>query len=166
MNKTTKIIAIVLSVITTTAVVAGASYAFEGAGFAKKWHRMDPEKMAEKLEKMDPEKREAVQARIAEMKEKHEAMQKTFENNDYEAWLALQSDCPKGEKMREAITEENFEQFAQIHLLKQAGDYEEAKEIWKELGLEGFIKTHKKGFKGCGMKNEFKKCGEECPFKK
>ncbi len=171
MNKTTKIIAILLSVLTTTAVVAGATYAYQGGGFAKKWHRMDSNKMAEKLEKMDPEKREAVEARIAEMKEKREAMDEVFENGTYEDWLAVQSECPYGKKMNEMITEENFEQFAEMHLLKQAGDYAGAKEIWKELGLEDYRKGHKKGFgkgmKGkCGMENGAKRCGGECPFKK
>lgn len=65
--------------------------------------------------------------------ERHTAMVEAFENNDYNAWLELTGDKPVSEK----ITEENFSRFVEMHNLMKTGDFEGAKELRDELGLEG-----------------------------
>lgn len=64
--------------------------------------------------------------------ERHEAMQKAFENNDYNAWKEQMNG--RG-RVSEVINEENFAKFAEAHRLAEEGKYEEADQIRKELGL-------------------------------
>lgn len=75
-----------------------------------------------------------------EMTERREAMNKIFENNDYEAWKDLMEE--KIGKMGEQINEETFSQMAEIHSLMQQGEYEQARELKQELGFSfgGFNK--------------------------
>ncbi|MFH0840920.1 MAG: hypothetical protein V1865_03010 [bacterium] len=84
--------------------------------------------------------------------ERHIAMQTAFENNDYDAWKELMTQqqnemAQAHQKMIEAITEENFAQFAEMHQLMMDGDYEGAKAISDELGLPGW---QGKGFRKMG----------------
>jgi len=65
-----------------------------------------------------------------------EAMHQTFENNDYDAWVGLVSENPRGQNILEQVNEDNFERFAEAHMLMFEG-----KEILDELGIE----HHKKG---------------------
>jgi hypothetical protein len=68
---------------------------------------------------------------------RHSAIQVAFENNDYDAWLALMKDVPG--RVTEVITKDNFSQFAQVHRLMREGKFEEAKTLRKSLGLgQGF----------------------------
>jgi hypothetical protein len=64
--------------------------------------------------------------------ERHTAMEKAFETNDYEAWKSLMTN--KG-KVTEIITKDNFAKFAQAHELAKKGDMAGAKKIRQELGL-------------------------------
>jgi len=80
--------------------------------------------------------------------EEHQAVEEAIANNDYEAWLAA---VGEENKLIEIITEENFPLLVEIYNLKQEGKYEEAREIWQELGIEKAGKkgdTHYKGHKG------------------
>jgi hypothetical protein len=79
-----------------------------------------------------------------EMQSHHTAMQAVFESGDYEAWKALveerHANRPEGApelkvNMLDIITAENFDQFAQMHALMQAGDRDGAEAIAEELGL-------------------------------
>lgn len=63
--------------------------------------------------------------------ERHEAMEKAFEGNDYNAWKNLMGD--KG--ATRVVTAENFSKFAQMHELREAGKIDEANAIRAELGL-------------------------------
>lgn len=54
-----------------------------------------------------------------------------LQNNDYNAWKEAMGDHPMAEK----ITEENFEQFAEMHKLMQEGKTDEANQIREELGF-------------------------------
>lgn len=78
--------------------------------------------------------------------EKHEAMEKALENNDYNAWKELTQG--KG-RASQAITESNFAKFAEAHKLTEEGKYAEADAIRQELGLG---MGHGMGF-GQGMKH-------------
>lgn len=64
--------------------------------------------------------------------ERHEAMEKTFESNDYNAWKMLMQG--RG-RVTEVVTEKNFAQFAKAHQLAEDGKLAEAKHIRDELGL-------------------------------
>jgi hypothetical protein len=64
--------------------------------------------------------------------QRYEAMQKAFENNDYNAWKDLMDG--KGE-VSQVINEGNFSRFSEMHRLMAEGKYDEANQIRKELGL-------------------------------
>lgn len=64
--------------------------------------------------------------------ERHEAMEKAFENNDYDAWKELMGD--RG-RVTQVITAENFSRFSEAHRLMEEGRIEEARQIRAELGL-------------------------------
>jgi len=64
--------------------------------------------------------------------ERHDAITKAFETNDYEAWAELMAD--KG-RITQLINADNFSRFAEIHSLVLSGDIEEANKIKAELGL-------------------------------
>lgn len=65
--------------------------------------------------------------------DRHVAMEKAFDNNDYEAWKNLMSG--KGQVTR-VINKDNFKQFAEAHKLAEQGKYSEADTIRQNLGLK------------------------------
>ena len=86
----------------------------------------------------------------------HQAWQEAIEQGDYEVWKELVDSKPR---ITDVITEDNFDQFVQMHQLKQDGDIEGAKVIAEELGLPMQKKAFKKGFRmGHRMGNG------DCPF--
>lgn len=64
--------------------------------------------------------------------ERHDQMEKAFENNDYNAWKNLMSG--RG-RVSEVVNEGNFNRFAEAHRLMEEGKTDEAKNIRQELGL-------------------------------
>lgn len=64
--------------------------------------------------------------------ERHEAMERAFENNDYNAWKNLMQN--RG-RVTQIINEGNFARFAEAHELAEQGRLEEARQIRQELGL-------------------------------
>ncbi|MFZ2226789.1 MAG: hypothetical protein WA064_04385 [Candidatus Moraniibacteriota bacterium] len=64
--------------------------------------------------------------------ERHTAMQKAFENNDYEAWKDLMAGRGRATQV---INADNFAKFAKAHKLALEGKTEEAQKIRAELGL-------------------------------
>lgn len=64
--------------------------------------------------------------------ERHQEMEKAFENNDYQAWKNLMQG--KG-RVIEVVNEDNFNQFAEAHRLAEEGKIDEARQIRQELGL-------------------------------
>ena len=64
--------------------------------------------------------------------EKHEAMIKAFENNDYNAWKNLRQG---NGRITQVINEGNFARFAEMRRLMLDGKTEEANQIRAELGL-------------------------------
>jgi len=64
--------------------------------------------------------------------ERHEAMEKAFDNKDYNAWKSLMQG--KG-RVTQVINEGNFTKFAQAHKLAEQGKTAEAAKIRQELGL-------------------------------
>jgi len=64
--------------------------------------------------------------------ERHEAMQKAFDNKDYNAWNELMQG--RG-KVTQVVNKDNFAKFAEAHLLALQGKSAEAQKIRQELGL-------------------------------
>lgn len=64
--------------------------------------------------------------------QRHEAMEKAFEENDYAAWKEMMQG--RG-RVTQLVTEENFATFAQAHQLAKEGKITEADALRKELGL-------------------------------
>ncbi len=64
--------------------------------------------------------------------ERHTAMEKAFETNDYNAWKNLMQN--RG-RVTQIINEKNFAKFAEAHRLAEAGKLQEAAKIRLELGL-------------------------------
>jgi hypothetical protein len=80
--------------------------------------------------------------------ERHSAMQKALETNDYNAWKTLMEG--KG-RVTEVINQDNFAKFAEAYKLALKGDMAGAEKIRQELGLnqgQGM-----KGGLGKGMNN-------------
>jgi hypothetical protein len=64
--------------------------------------------------------------------ERHEAMEKAFENKDFSQWLTLMQG--KG-RVTQVINKDNFAKFAEAHELAEDGKLVEANQIRTELGL-------------------------------
>ena len=64
--------------------------------------------------------------------ERHSAMTKAFEENDYNAWKELMAG--RG-RVTQVINENNFSRFVEAHNLALAGKKDEANKIRTELGL-------------------------------
>ena len=64
--------------------------------------------------------------------ERHEQMEKAFENNDYNAWKNLMNG--KG-RVSKVVNEGNFNRFSEAHKLTEEGKVDEANKIRQELGL-------------------------------
>jgi hypothetical protein len=84
----------------------------------------------------------------------HEEMELAIAGG-YSAFLELMESHPHGEQMLEVISEENFDVFVQMHEARSSGDYETAKTLADELGLERpegkFGKgMHRQGNRGVG----------------
>ncbi len=82
--------------------------------------------------------------------ERHTAMTKAFETNDYQTWKELMGDR-KG-RMVELVNEENFPKFVEARKLALEGKFEEAKALRAELGLgDGQGKKDGSGYGKKGM---------------
>lgn len=65
--------------------------------------------------------------------DRHEAVEESFENNDYEAW----SELMEGKDATRFVDEDNFDTFAEMHEAMEEGDTERAQELRQGLGLHG-----------------------------
>ncbi len=63
--------------------------------------------------------------------ERHAAMQKALQDRNYQAWLSLVGDRPITQK----INRENFNKFVEAWRLAQRGEFEQARILRQELGL-------------------------------
>jgi len=64
--------------------------------------------------------------------ERHTAMEKALETNDYNAWVTLMQG--KG-RATQVVNKDNFAKFAEAHKLALKGDLAGAQKIRQELGL-------------------------------
>ena len=91
--------------------------------------------------------------------ERHEQMEKAFENNDYEAWEKLMEG--RG-RVTQVVNQDNFAKFAESHRLAEQGQVEEAKKIKQDLGLG--MKNGEGKNKGNGMGKNKGNRGSNCPY--
>ena len=66
-----------------------------------------------------------------EFAERHNQIQAAIESGDYEAWKAAMEGLERKGPFVNKITEENFAEFTEIHMLKMDGKFEEAKKAWQ-----------------------------------
>ncbi|OGH11727.1 MAG: hypothetical protein A3B38_03170 [Candidatus Levybacteria bacterium RIFCSPLOWO2_01_FULL_36_13] len=64
--------------------------------------------------------------------ERHEAMEKAFENKDYNVWKNLMQN--RG-RITQVINKDNFAKLAEAHRLAEQGKIQEANQIRQSLGL-------------------------------
>jgi hypothetical protein len=64
--------------------------------------------------------------------ERHTAMEKAFENKDYNAWKTLMAGRGRATQV---VNAQNFAKFAEAHELAEQGKIAEANKIRTELGL-------------------------------
>ena len=64
--------------------------------------------------------------------ERHEAMERAFETNDYNAWKTLMNG--RG-RVTQVVNAQNFARFTQAHELSEQGKLQEAAQVRQELGL-------------------------------
>lgn len=78
----------------------------------------------------------------------NEDIRAAIEANDYEAFVTAAGDLP----MFKTITADNFDRFVEAHNLRQAGDFEGARDIMDELGIKGPSMGVGRGFGDCHQK--------------
>jgi len=90
--------------------------------------------------------------RAAHMQEMKEQMDQVFEDEDYDAWVALHEDKPMFEESSDLLTQDNFQKMVEAHKLMDAGDFEDAGALREEMGFpqRGPGKGFGKGFGGEG----------------
>lgn len=64
--------------------------------------------------------------------ERHDAMEKAFDSNDFTAWQKLMTG--RG-RVTQVVNKDNFAKFAEIHKLTEEGKTAEAQKLRAELGL-------------------------------
>jgi len=124
----TKYLAAAVGVIATTAIVAGATYAYQG----------------------DDKSNDKFRGKNFNT-EQHEAIIEAIDNKDYVTWKELMGDNPITEK----INEDNFDKFVEARRLMLEGQYEEAKALREELGLQQGGRGFKNGMDGMRRGKKF-----------
>lgn len=71
--------------------------------------------------------------------ERHEAIEKAFETNDYDAWYSIMSENERNSRVTSIVNKENFNIFVKAHEAGENGDYETASKLRTELGLNNGI---------------------------
>ncbi|MFA5211169.1 MAG: hypothetical protein WC414_01525 [Patescibacteria group bacterium] len=80
-------------------------------------------------------------------REQIEKVQEAIQNQDYDAWITAEG---SDSKIAEKITKENFSRFIEMHELLKNKNFDEAKIIAEELGIDF---GHKKPERLDGIKN-------------
>jgi len=121
-------------------LVVGSAIAFGGFGSQAARDAMESGNYAAWKEAMTSA---LTEKRFNQMRERHSQMQEkraeieTAMQQGYQAWKEVAEKSPRGERLADVITEENFDRFVEMHNLMKSGEHDAAKEIAKELGIEG-----------------------------
>lgn len=115
---------------------------------------LETERCQTRINEMTADKFNSMAEKKLEYINHMETMRNAMDSGDYNTWKAALENSPRGKKMLEIVTEENFDKLVESHKLMQAGDYEGAKAIKNELGLQkGLMKeTSQRGEMRGGMK--------------
>lgn len=107
--------------------------AFEEARELKKAGDFDRARDVLMSAHIDEEVMEQLREAMKERRQDHDiAIKAAIEAKDYESFKAATSDSPLGEIIDSRA---EFDRFVEAHTLMETGDQDEAKEIFKELGL-------------------------------
>lgn len=111
---------------------------YEGymAALEESWQAYKAEVTEDKFNEIVQRHNEMSQ-KMAEMQEAREKVQQDLENKDYNAWKEAIGNSPCEAKLAEVITKENFDTFVEMHNAMQSGDFDKAKQLAEELGIEG-----------------------------
>lgn len=71
----------------------------------------------------------------AGMDSKREAVEKALEAGDYKAWKAAVDSFGKGRNISEMVSEEEFSTLVGIYKARESGDFETARSLMEESGL-------------------------------
>jgi hypothetical protein len=74
------------------------------------------------------------------VQKQHDAVEQAMADDDYDAWLEAIQDTPASDRLTSVVNEGNFETYVQLHEAVQDNDWETARELQSELGLEPFQK--------------------------
>ena len=88
--------------------------------------------------------------------EQHEKIVEVMKAGDYDAWVALLSECGQNTEALEKINKDNFPKFVEAFNLRQQGLLKmlEAREILEELGIDKMGKRgNKSGRRGNGNRD-------------
>jgi hypothetical protein len=75
--------------------------------------------------------------KMTEMNKNREALNTALENGDYESWKTAMENL-ENPRITELITEENFDIYVKLHEAQISGDFETAKQLSEELGIENY----------------------------
>ena len=73
---------------------------------------------------------------MAAMQETRDAIHNALESGDYDAWHAAVISLDPVPELAEKITQENFDTYVKLHDAKEGKDWETAKGLAEELGLD------------------------------
>jgi hypothetical protein len=76
------------------------------------------------------------ESQMAAMQETRDAIHDALESGDYDAWYAAVITLEPVPDLAEKITRENFDTYVRLHEAKEGKDWETAKGLAEELGLE------------------------------
>jgi len=74
--------------------------------------------------------------RRAEMEAQMTKIQAAIDTGDYTAWKEAVGDTGPESRFAEVVTADNFATYVEMHAAMQSGDFEQAKTLAKELGLD------------------------------
>ncbi|OIO63900.1 hypothetical protein AUJ83_00490 [Candidatus Woesearchaeota archaeon CG1_02_33_12] len=129
--------------------LAGSVFAFSGRGFGNEetrqaiesgdyetWKEAMTSQLTEERFNQMKENHNQMAEKKAGMQEQRESVEAAIEAEDYDAWVLAVETCPRENKFAETVTEENFKTFVAMHNAMQDKDFETAKALAEELGLE------------------------------
>ena len=102
------------------------------------------------------ERNEQREEQMAAMQETRDAIHNALESGDYDAWHAAVISLDPVPELAEKITQENFDTYVKLHDAKEGKDWETAKGLAEELGLDrpGLGIGGGRGMRLEGMQNE------------
>ena len=93
--------------------------------------------------------------------EHHEEIIEALDNGDYETWKSLMENSAHSPKVMDVVTEDNFQTFIGIHALRKEGNFEGAKILAEESGIDF---GRGKDMKDCGKRRGKKHGGHGRDF--